>query len=40
MRRLLFVVTALLLGFAAPLHAAEGGLLEVNTGLMAWTIII
>jgi F-type H+-transporting ATPase subunit b len=39
MRRLFFVLPALL-GFAAPLHAAEGGLLEVNTGLMAWTIII
>lgn len=40
MRRLLFVVPALLLGLAAPLHAAESGLLEVNTGLMVWTIVI
>ncbi|HEV2148307.1 MAG TPA: F0F1 ATP synthase subunit B [Longimicrobiaceae bacterium] len=40
MRRLLFVLTALVLGSAAPLHAAEGGLLEANTGLMVWTIVI
>ncbi|HEX2095026.1 MAG TPA: F0F1 ATP synthase subunit B [Longimicrobiaceae bacterium] len=40
MRRLLFVLTALLLGAASPLHAAEGGLLSANTGLMVWTVII
>lgn len=40
MRLSFFVPPALLLGSAAPLHAAEGGLLEVSTGLMVWTIVI
>lgn len=40
MRRFLLALTVLVLGTAAPLHAAEGGLLNVNTGLMVWTIII
>ena len=40
MRRLLFVLPALALGTAAPLHAAEGGLLSPNPGLIFWTIIV
>lgn len=40
MRRTLFTVPALLLAAAAPAHAAEGGLLDVNTGLSVWTIVI
>lgn len=40
MRRLLFLLPALLLGTAAPAHAAEGGLLSVSGGLIVWTIVI
>ena len=44
MRRTLLTATTLLLGSAAPALAQEGGdkggLLSVNTGLSAWTIII
>src|SRR3954465_6544257 len=44
MRRSLFTATTLLLASAAPALAQEGGdkggLLAVNTGLSAWTIII
>lgn len=40
MRRLLFALALPLLGTATPLHAAEGGLLDVNPGLSIWTIII
>lgn len=40
MRRTLFLVPALLLAAAAPAHAAEGGLLDVNVGLSFWTILI
>src|SRR5436309_8399504 len=44
MRRSLFSATTLLLASAAPALAQEGGdkggLLAVNTGLSAWTIII
>src|SRR5688572_10094604 len=42
MRRSLIATTALLLGTAAPLFAAEGGgsLLSVNPGLTIWTIVI
>jgi F-type H+-transporting ATPase subunit b len=40
MRRYLTVLTALVLGSAAPLHAQEGGLLAINTGLMVWTVLI
>jgi len=44
MRRSLISALALIPGSAAPLlaqeHEAKGGLLSVNTGLSAWTIII
>ena len=44
MRRSLITASALILGSAAPLlaqeHEEQGGLLSVNTGLSAWTIII
>jgi F-type H+-transporting ATPase subunit b len=41
MRRLLFLLPALVLGSAAPAYAAEGGgLLSVNEGLIVWTILI
>ena len=43
MRRSLIIAPALVLASAAPLVAQEhegGGLLSVNTGLSAWTIII
>jgi F-type H+-transporting ATPase subunit b len=40
MRRQLPVLTALVLGTAAPLHAQEGGLLSPNVGLIFWTILI
>jgi F-type H+-transporting ATPase subunit b len=42
MRRLLFLLPALILGSAAPAYAAEegGGLLSVNEGLIVWTIVI
>ena len=40
MRRFLFVLSVLVLGTAAPLHAAEGGLLSPNPGLIIWTILI
>jgi F-type H+-transporting ATPase subunit b len=40
MRRSLALLPALLLGSAAPLYAAEGGLLNVNPGLTIWTIVI
>lgn len=40
MRRTIAVLTALVLGTAAPAHAAEGGLLTVNGGLIFWTVII
>ncbi|HET6231305.1 MAG TPA: F0F1 ATP synthase subunit B [Longimicrobiaceae bacterium] len=40
MRRYLAVLTALVLGSAAPLHAQERGLLDPSFGLMIWTIVI
>lgn len=41
MRRLLFLLPALVLGSAAPAYAAEGGgLLSINEGLIVWTILI
>lgn len=40
MRRSLSLLPALVLGTSAPLHAAEGGLLDINPGLSIWTVII
>ncbi len=40
MRRSLSLLSALVLGSAAPLYAAEGGLLDINPGLSIWTVII
>src|SRR5690606_70681 len=40
MRKILGRATLLLLLGSAPLHAQEGGLLEIDTGLMIWTVLI
>ena len=40
MRNSLKLALLLLLSVASPAAAQEGGLLEINTGLMAWTVII
>lgn len=40
MRNSLKLALLLLLSAASPLAAQEGGLLEVNTGLMVWTVLI
>jgi len=40
MRRSLSLLSALVLGSAAPLYAAEGGLLDINPGLSIWTVVI
>lgn len=40
MHKSLRLAAMLLVVLASPAHAAEGGLLSVNTGLMFWTLII
>jgi F-type H+-transporting ATPase subunit b len=40
MRNSLKLALLLLISLATPAAAQEGGLLEVNTGLMVWTILI
>lgn len=40
MRNSLKLALLLLLSITSPLAAQEGGLLEVNTGLMVWTVLI